>query len=175
MARKIRADEMIRARDRINDALALLNDARLREIERRSTMPATPDGFRAAGSGSSTSDVSDPTLMAAVELVEGRPAPDPQLTAFRIIQDVLQDMEKSAKRAANAWRLIEHIADERHGHQSSLQTCRACLRDDVTGIDPDRLKGGYCPACHTAWGRFDGDDRYQFELSRRPQPAEQAS
>lgn len=60
------------------------------------------------------------------------------------------------------------------------EDCRACLRN-VSRQDNDRLRSGYCPACHQAWMRVKADwteqglpdapDRPAFERERRQRAA----
>lgn len=40
--------------------------------------------------------------------------------------------------------------------------CAAC-GDWVSGVDPDRLKGGYCPKHYQQWVRADRPDRAEFQ------------
>lgn len=64
--------------------------------------------------------------------------------------------------------------------------CRACLRNVSRHDSPeDRLRSGYCPACHQAWlramaawteqGLPDAPDRVAFERERRQRAAELAA
>lgn len=57
------------------------------------------------------------------------------------------------------------------GRSSSVGSCRACDRI-VAGVEGDRLRNGYCPACAEAWRRrcqtTEGEvDRDAFETDRR--------
>ena len=164
---KIRADKIAKARDRALEVLTKLTDTDLREYERRSEFDAAGDGFGDGNSGGRSSDVSRPTERTALALLEPHWQSDPQAKAIEIIVNETYAMRTSALRIDKAWSVIEHITDGRYGHQSSLQSCGACLRDDVTGIDPDRIKANYCPACYTEWRKRGQPDRLVFEMSRR--------
>ena len=165
---RIKADKLAKARDRMLEIVAkALTDAHLSEMERRAEFVAGNDGFGSGGSSGHSTDVSRPTERTALALMEQRWVSDPQAKAAEIIVTELLAMRSSALRIEKAWGVIEHITDGRYGRQPTLQSCGACLRDDVTGIEPDRIKSNYCPACWTAWCRAGRPDRPAFELTRR--------
>jgi hypothetical protein len=154
------ADRMVKHRDRVAEAMAMLTNARLAEIDERSRFEPT---IAANGSGGRSSDISRPTEQAAIRNIDGRQIGDPQATAFRIIDAELRSMATSSTRITNAWTLIAHIADGRRGRETLLDTCNACQRTDL----PERPVNGYCPACRMAWVRAGHPDRMMFELTRR--------
>ena len=164
---RIRADKLGKNRDRIAEALSMLPDDVLREIERRSQEVAGNDGFGSGGDHVHTQDVSRPTESVALSLVEGKTASDPQMVAFVIISQELLAMRTSAIRVERAVTLVKHITDGRRGREVTLGTCNACGRSDVANTGSDRIKSGYCPACYTEWRRQAQPDRLAFELSRR--------
>ena len=161
---RTKADKLAKARDRFIEIVSkVLTDPHLAEMERRSQYDAGNDGFGSGGSTGHSSDVSRPTERTALALMEQRWVSDPQAKAIEIIVTETYAMRTSALRIDKAWSVIEHITDGRYGHQSSLQSCGACLRDDLV----DRPKNGYCPACRSAWIRAGHPDRLAFEMQRR--------
>ena len=165
---RTKAEKLAKARDRFVEIVAkVLTDAHLAEMERRAQYDAGNDGFGSGGSTGHSSDVSRPTERTALALMEQHWVSDPQAKAIEIIVNETYAMRTSALRIDKAWSVIEHITDGRYGRQVTLQSCGACLRDDVTGVDPDRIKSNYCPACYTEWRRRGQPDRLAFEQSRR--------
>ena len=164
---KIRADKILKARDRALEVLNSLTDADLREFERRSEFDATGDGFGDGNSGGRSSDVSRPTERVALATLEPRHYSDPQMVAIEIIRNETLAMRVSAIRIERAKSVIQHITDGRRGREVTLGTCNACERTDVANTGSDRIKAGYCPACWTAWCRQGRPDRLAFEISRR--------
>ena len=166
---KIKADTMMRDRDRSIDALAMLPDNELLEVERRAQFDAANDGFSAGGSGGgASSEVSRPTELTAIAIIESRQQADPQMTAFVILQRELALMRARALRIEKVMYVMRHIQDGRRGRETSLHSCQACERDDLV----DRPKNGYCPACYRAWLRTADNgqvrqDRLTFEIHRR--------
>ena len=161
---RIKADTMTRNRERIIEALAMLPDDVLIEVERRAQYDAANDGFSAGGSGGgASSEVSRPTELTAIAIIESRQQADPQMTGFVILQRELALMRASALRIEKVMYVIRHIQDGRHGRETSLHSCQACERDDLV----DRPKNGYCPACRSAWIRAGHPDRLAFEMQRR--------
>ena len=161
---RINADTMMRDRDRSIDALAMLPDNELLEVERRAQFDAANDGFSTGGSGGgASSEVSRPTELTAIAIIEARQQADPQMTGFVILQRELALMRASALRIEKVMYVIRHIQDGRHGRETSLHSCQACERDDLV----DRPKNGYCPACRSAWIRAGHPDRLAFEMQRR--------
>ena len=153
--------QMFTHRDRVQLVIELLTDAHLALIEQRSRFQATVG----REPGIHGSDVSRPTEAEAVQNIEGRLLPDPQAVAIRIISDELRLMASSSNRIVNAFSTIQNMKPQTK-RTSSLATCNACLRDDVTNVGNDRIRAGYCLACYTAWNRT-GGDRHAFELTRR--------
>ena len=164
---RIRADKLGKNRDRIAEALAMLPDDVLREIERRSQHDAGLDGFGSGGEHVHSLDVSRPTESVALSLIDGKPPVDPQMVAFVIISQELLAMRTSAIRVERAVTLVRHITDGRRGREVTLGTCNACGRSDVANAGSDRIKSGYCPACYTEWRKRGQPDRLGFEMSRR--------
>ncbi len=166
---RIKADTMTRNRDRITDALAMLPNNVLLEVERRAQYDAANDGFSTGGSGGgASSEVSRPTELTAIAIIEARQQADPQMTAFVILQRELALMRASAMRIERAMYVMRHIADGRRGRETSLHSCQACERSDLV----DRPKSGYCTACYRAWLRTADNgqvrqDRLTFEIHRR--------
>ena len=166
---RIKADTMTRNRERIIEALAMLPDDVLIEVERRAQFDAANDGFSAGGSGGgASSEVSRPTELTAIAIIESRQQVDPQMTAFVIVQRELALMRTSALRIERAMYVIRHIQDGRRGRETSLHSCQACERSDLV----DRPKSGYCTACYRAWLRTANNgqvrqDRLMFEIHRR--------
>ena len=165
---RIKADKLAKARERILEIITKsLTDDHLAEMERRAEHSAGNDGYGSGGDSGHSSDISRPTERTAIALLDQRWVSDPQAKAIEIIVTETFAMRTSALRIDKAWGVIEHITDGRYGRQVTLQSCGACLRDDVTGIDPDRIKANYCPACYTEYRRQGMPDRLVFELSRR--------
>ena len=161
---RIKADKLTKARERILEVITRsLTDSNLAEMQRRAEYAAGNDGFGSGGSSGHSTDVSRPTERTAIALLDQRWVSDPQAKAIEIIVTETYAMRTSALRIDKAWSVIEHITDGRYGHQSSLQSCGACLRDDLV----DRPKNGYCPACRSAWIRAGHPDRLAFEMQRR--------
>lgn len=52
--------------------------------------------------------------------------------------------------------------------------CQAC-GDWCTGVDPDRLKAGYCPRHYQRWVREDRPDRIEFQQRVKAETPAQAS
>ena len=161
---RIKADTMMRDRDRSIDALAMLPDNVLLEVERRAQFDAANDGFSTGGSGGgASSEVSRPTELTAIAIIESRQQADPQMTAFAILQRELALMRASSLRIEKVMYVMRHIADGRRGRETSLHSCQACERDDLV----DRPKSGYCRGCWSAWNRAGYPDRPAFEATRR--------
>jgi len=161
---RIKADPMTRDRDRIVEVMAMLTDNVLLEVERRAQYDAANDGYAGGGSGGGTSsEVSRPTELTAIAIIEARQQADPQMTAFVIVQRELALMRASALHIERAMYVPRHIADGRRGRETSLHSCLACERDDLV----DRPKSGYCRGCWSAWNRAGYPDRPAFEQSRR--------
>ena len=166
---RIKADTMMRDRERIIDALAMLPDNVLLEVERRAQYDAANDGFSTGGSGGgASSEVSRPTELTAIAIIEARQQADPQMTAFVILHRELELMRTSALRIEKVMYVMRHIQDGRRGRETSLHSCQACERSDLV----DRPKQGYCAACYRAWVRTAENgqvrqDRLMFEIHRR--------
>ena len=166
---KIKADTMTRNRERIMDALAMLPDNVLLEVERRAQYDAANDGYAAGGSGGgASSEVSRPTELTAIAIIEARQQADPQMTVFVILQRELALMRARALHIERVMYVMRHITDGRRGRETSLHSCQACERDDLV----DRPKSGYCAACYRAWVRTGEagqvrQDRLMFEMRRR--------
>jgi hypothetical protein len=62
-------------------------------------------------------------------------------------------MYRSASHLAGVKRLIVHRGDSRFGRQTTVVDCLACDAT-ITGVGSDRVKAGYCGACHRAWLRW---------------------
>ena len=153
---------MIQQRDDAAKILGRLNDSTLFLFYKRARFAPSVT----QGEGGNPHDVSRPTELAAINHIEGRRIDDPQGEAFCIIQTELGAMAKSSTRINNALSLVYHISDGKKHRESSLSTCQACQRDDVTNTPNDRIRSGYCEACYSAWRRWDGD-RHSFEVSKR--------
>lgn len=145
------------------------------ELARLGTITSDLDGFGAGGSDrGGPGTVANPTLATILKAAGGKvpgdieagaevkaPTPDTWSLNGDRIATLLNHLEtettalvNAARRIAGIRRLIEGRADARIGRQSSLQAdCLAC-ETPVSGVGEDRLRSGYCPACHRAWLRF---------------------
>ena len=146
------------------------------ELARLRSISSELDGFGAGGGNrGGPGTVANPTLATTLKAAGGKvegdlaggvevqePTPDTWLAAgedrvatlLELLDRETAALVNSARRVAGIRRLIEGRGDARVGRQSSLQAdCLAC-ECPVTGVGDDRLRSGYCPACHRAWLRF---------------------
>lgn len=172
-----------RHRDHIRDAIIGdkdhpgLTDTVLADLIRRAREPARDAYTDNTGVGGN--DISRPTEAVAIRDAGGdgddhdtwqEPA-DHVRQAIQEIFGLLDLAHQAIQPMQRRRRYVYAIASTAAGRQSSLQgDCRACGRD-VAGTPTDRLKSGYCPACHQAWMRASYPDRHQFEHHRRQQRA----
>jgi hypothetical protein len=179
---RVRADELMRLRDHAIDVLRQLDDTTIRELARRSTLTQGHDGYPpSTGSpGGHGGDVSRPTETTAVATVDGdwRPDRDPQQTAITQIRRSLTAIAREATTASRAHQLIQHITDGRRGRETTVAEC-LCCHHTVTGVADDRIRGGLCNACRTAWARWKDaghpHDRAMFVVGRQAQLAGEAA
>ena len=171
--RKIRAKDMVTARDESIRIMAKFTGPTFTEMERRSQESALPDGYPSGGSGdgSRSSDDTSSTERTALRLVAGEHSGDRTLEAMRSIRNSFDKAWDHVIAAEDAWDAICASDRGRKERQVTLGTCQACLRDDVPNAGSDRIVAGYCPSCFKAWLRsYDGNarrDRMAFERSRR--------
>lgn len=76
----------------------------------------------------------------------------------------------SLVRARNLKDYCEGIGYKANEREAALSECDCCTRT-VANTPVDRIKGGLCPACYTAWLRYRGSrthpDRARFIVGRR--------
>ena len=147
------------------------DDAKLAEIERVAKIDSTVDGFPAGGSGSGSTEVANPTLMAVINRLDTRQIRDPRQLSAETVASSLEEAWQAMTRAERAMALFASQAELKLGRESSLSEC-ICCNAAVVGIGNDRLRAGYCPACYQAWLRTktaNGPrmDRAKFESHRR--------
>lgn len=133
------------------------------------------EGFGASSSGDACSNTgpSDPTGRMATTRREGQ-----GLAAIAIATadalDAIVDQINAAH--FDAIRLLpiddgkaRSLADQSQQRFTGAGNCAAC---DCwcTGVDPDRLRSGFCPAHHRDWGRRGYPDRAAYIRMVRAQP-----
>lgn len=181
-----RLPEVRRQRDQIIDFVKNLDDSTLAELLRRGQYPAT-DGYGGGSNGASGNDISRPTEAAVVQRAGGRTitdehgqqreTPDDWTDTRDDVRQAISELFATLAEALGHIRSVDRkrqyvmaIADTASGRVSSLQgQCEAC-EADVIGVGDDRLRAGFCPACHKAWVRTDQGkgrmDRMQFRTLR---------
>lgn len=96
--------------------------------------------------------------------------PDPVADALRELTNMAEHAQLYLRDAKQCRDYVVSVEQRRRGHESSADTCSLC-EVVVTGVDEDRLKNLYCPACYKAWQRADYPhehaERRKFEDERR--------
>lgn len=132
------------------------------ELERLRAIGTGLDGYGTGGSErSGPGTTANPTLAVLVALAGGTGdsadvwvVPNDQIgLLLGKLADQSAQMAGCARRIAGLKRLIDGRADSRVGRQSTVTDCLAC-EASVSGVGADRVRSGYCPACHQAWLRF---------------------
>lgn len=133
-----------------------------------------PDGYPSGGSEPvSGGDIGNPTLGAVLERertlesVEDRHSDEARRVGLAAV-DTSLNVAVLAMREAHAE--LTQITARLHRGQEQQRTnmadCQACERP-VANTPNDRLRSGYCQACHRKWDRDGRPDRAHFERTRR--------
>lgn len=189
----MKLDDLVRHRTRMMKVLAdTLDEKRLADLWRMSRFTTQPDGFKTrtlsdGTPGGSSEDTAteraalaglpDGTPWSAWSVEQGCAPPvggdnwdderrwqaDPLGDA---IADVLADLILASEKLVHAERKMQYItaaADGARGRQSSLQADCLCCNRSVSGSSKDRLRGGLCPACDTAYRRARNAGEVEFD------------
>lgn len=171
--KRFSAEEAIRLRDEAITELRKLDNAALREIERRMRFGKRPDGHarsrrigRVAGG-----DMSDSVVNAVDERVNGKGllAFDPQVTSAKRIMEMLTRIRGESRRAVHCWRVIEHQHKKQRDEAAPPGSGFCFCGHYCTGAEDDRLRDGYCPTDYEALRRARRAgpvDRVHFEARR---------
>lgn len=125
-----------------------------------------PSGFQPRtgnGTGSRSSDHSDPTYAAAN-------APRHHDPLHAQIDQMCKNLLVLARTAQQALVTAHHILEDvpTAKRQPTVPDCLAC-----GNLALPRPKSGYCGACYRQWRREGGGDRHAFAARRRASPPEQ--
>lgn len=169
-------------RNRIAALLRRLDDATLERLERRGWYVPLADGYPAGGDGAGgSSEVSRPTEQASIRRIDEPPA-DP---VAETLLNVFGALSEAAGVLGRVDRWLDHLAvdGERAVVRAAVKEgdCSCCERT-VTGTPNDRMRSGFCHACHQAWRRWQeehpdpsgdpGARRIEFVRERRAMLAE---
>jgi hypothetical protein len=132
-----------------------------------------PDGYPAGGGEPvSGGDVSNPTLHAVIERernlesVEDRQSDAARIVGLAAVDTALTDAIASLRDAHHALtQLVARLHVGQPTQRTNMADCTACGRT-VANTPADRLRAGYCAACHRAWTRAGRPDRPAFERTR---------
>jgi len=167
----------------IRGAVDHLDDGWIDVLARRGRHVASGDGFKARTLADGAPSVSHHTSVEAAAL-RGLPdaVDDDELVGDRDDWSRHRAADPAGRALAELWQLLDRMADlaagvdrcagflahihlVKAGREDSTQgSCLRCART-VAGSESDRLKGGYCPACYTAWHRLGKPERGVFERS----------
>ncbi|MDE2096411.1 MAG: hypothetical protein KGL39_04135 [Patescibacteria group bacterium] len=177
----------------------------LHDLLRRASIPAKTDGFSAGrqyGDLVSTSTTSDPVFGAAASLIgetcskcqggtfthsDGSKRPcrkcrgtgtyfaDPVRENVSAIVDHLLVIIDTARMVNRKRAMVLEEATSQTGRVTSLQGSCTCCARFVVGTQRDRLRGGLCEACNSAWRRWlganatpdPGSDKIRFVTERQ--------